>query len=195
VTSEANAPGDVAAEFDAAIAAGGVVLFGADTVYGLACDPENPEAIARLYALKRRPPEQASATMFFDLATALEAHGDLGPRTTTALRRLLPGPVTLVLPGGRGLRVVDVPALRGARRPVLQSSANRHGEPAVRRLEDVSESIRDGVDLTVDAGELPGLASTVVDLRRYESAGDYVIVRQGALSAEDLSAALVPSGP
>jgi L-threonylcarbamoyladenylate synthase len=192
-----------AAEFDAVIADRGVVLFGADTVYGLACDPENEEAIARLYALKRRPPEQAAAIMFFDLGAALAALPQLGARTRAGLERLLPGGVTVLLPnperrypraGGDalGLRVVDVPPLRGARRAVLQSSANHHGDPAPRRLAAVHPEIRDGVDLTVDAGELPGTASTVVDLRRYEASGAFSVLRAGAVSPEDLSAALVP---
>ena len=56
---------DRAAEFDATIRAGGVVLFPSDTVYGLACDPENEHAIDRLYAIKRRPLDKAAAVMFF----------------------------------------------------------------------------------------------------------------------------------
>ncbi len=188
----------IPAQFDACIAAGGVVLFPSDTVYGLACDPANPEAIAKLYALKRRPPEQAAAVMYFDLAVALQSLPALGPSTTRALRRLLPGGVTLLLPnprgsGALGLRVVDIPALRGACRAVLQSSANRHGDPAPRRLADVPDEITAGVELSIDGGELPGTASTVVDLRAYEETGGFTVVRQGAVSTEDLSAALVSS--
>ena len=53
--------------FARCIADGGVAVFPADTVYGLACDPENGEAVARLYALKGRPPSQPSAVMYFDV--------------------------------------------------------------------------------------------------------------------------------
>jgi L-threonylcarbamoyladenylate synthase len=194
-------------DFDACIASGGVVLFPADTVYGLACDPGDPAAIDRLYALKRRAPEKAAAVMFFGLPPALRALPDLGPRTREALTRLMPGAVTLLVPNpeGRfplacraepntlGIRVVDVPALREARCAVLQSSANWSGEPPPRRLVDVTPDIRQGVELTVDGGELPGVASTVVDLRRYESEGRWRVVRQGAVGPEDLSAALVSS--
>ena len=49
----------------ACVAAGGVAVFPADTVYGLACDPENADAVARLYALKGRPPDKPAAVMFF----------------------------------------------------------------------------------------------------------------------------------
>ena len=199
--------GDATSRFDACIACGGVALFPADTVYGLACDPEDPAAIERLYAVKGRTPEKAAAVMFFALPRALEALPELGPGTRVALTRLLPGAVTLLVPNpGRrfpltcradpdtlGVRVVDVPELRGAGCAVLQSSANRSGEPPPRRLGDVIPEIRRRVELTVDGGELPGVASTVVDLRQYESEGRWRVVREGAVNPEDLSAALVSS--
>ena len=56
----------VGAEFEACIRAGGVVLFPADTVYGLACDPDDKEAVQRLYLLKGRPPAKRAAVLFFD---------------------------------------------------------------------------------------------------------------------------------
>ena len=199
--------GAATSRFEGCIASGGVALFPADTVYGLACDPEDPAAIERLYGLKGRPPEKAAAVMFFDLPRALDALPELGPRTRGALTRLLPGAVTMLVPNpGRrfpltcradrdtlGVRVVDVPELRGAGCAVLQSSANRSGEAPPRRLGDVIPEIRRRAELTVDGGELPGLASTVVDLRQYESEGRWRVVREGAMDLEDLSAALVSS--
>jgi L-threonylcarbamoyladenylate synthase len=184
-----------AAEFEACIAAGGVAVFPSDTVYGLACDPENRDAVERMYALKGRPPDKPSAVMFFDAGLALAALPELGSRTRALMGRLLPGGVTLVLPNplGRfplaggdslGLRVPDVPLLRGAGRPVLQSSANVTGGPDARRIEEVPAAIRAGADLVVDAGELPGTPSTVVDLRAFEDTGEWSILRAGAVSAE-----------
>src|SRR3954452_8203632 len=87
--------------FEACIAAGGVAVCPADTVYGLACDPGSREAVARLYGLKRRSPGKPSAVMFFDAALALAALPELGPRTRALLERLLPGGVTLLLPNPR----------------------------------------------------------------------------------------------
>ena len=182
--------------FARVIAAGGVAVFGADTVYGLACDPDNREAVTRLYALKGRAPGKPSAVMFFDVGPALAALPELGSRTRAVMERLLPGGVTLLLPNpraryplagdGLGLRVPDVPALRAVRLPVLQSSANRAGAPDARRLEDVPEDIRRGADLVIDAGELPGTPSTVVDLRRFEESGEWDVVRAGAVDAEEI---------
>ncbi len=60
------------------MAVGGVAVFPADTVYGLACDPGNRLAVERLYLLKRRPLNKASAVMFFDRELALDALPELG---------------------------------------------------------------------------------------------------------------------
>jgi L-threonylcarbamoyladenylate synthase len=193
-----------AESFEACIAAGGVAVFPADTVYGLACDPEDGAAVARLYALKGRPPTQPSAVMFFDVALALRALPGLGARTRVLLERLLPGGVTLLLPnpGGRyplacgadphtlGLRVPATSVLAGVAVPVLQSSANLSGGPDARRLEDVPAAIREGADLLVDAGELPGTPSTVIDLRRFEATGEWAVVRAGAVERAAVAAAV-----
>ena len=195
--------------FSRCVSAGGVALFPSDTVYGLATEPDSEEGVGRLYALKGRPPDRPAAVMFFDLELALAALAELGPRTSEAVQRLLPGPLTLLLPNPArryplacgpepeqlGLRV---PALNGAlaplaatRRPVLQSSANLSGAADARRLDEVDESIRRGVDLQLDGGELPGRASTVVDLTRYEVDGAYRILRLGAVSASAVKTRLL----
>lgn len=201
-------PEDVAT-FERCISVGGVALFPADTVYGLATEPDSREGFERLYALKGRPPLRPSAVMFFQRDLALAALPELGPRTHAVLERLLPGPVTLLLPNPTrrfplacgpdpdrlGLRVPRLESaalapLAAARWPVLQSSANPSGGPDARRLEDVDPRIRAEVDLQLDGGELPGTPSTVIDLTAWESSGAYEIVRQGAMSAGDVAARL-----
>jgi len=190
--------------FERCIADGGVALFPADTVYGLACDPESRDAVERLYAIKGRPADRPAAVMFFQLELALAALTELGPRTRGALERLLPGPATLLLPNPEhlfplacgpvpdrlGLRVPDLPLLVGVQRPVMQSSANPSGGADARRLEDVDRRIREQVDLEVDGGELPGTPSTVIDLSEYERTGSYEVVREGALGAASVATRL-----
>ena len=66
-----------------------------------------------------------------------------------------------------------IAALRALDRPLLQSSANLSGGPDARRLADVPASIRDSADLVLDGGELPGVASTVLDLCDYERSGEW----------------------
>ena len=182
----------------------GVAVFPADTVYGLACQPDEAEAVRRLYRLKRRRPDKPAAVMFFDRDLALTALPDVGERTGGALEALLPGPLTVLLPNPAhlfplacgpepdtlGLRV---PALGGPlaplaalQRPVLQSSANHAGGPDPQRVADVPAEIREGVDLVLDAGELPGTPSTVVDLRGYED-GVWTVLREWAIGAAELA--------
>ena len=194
--------------FERCIAVGGIVVFPADTVYGLACEPDSKEAVQRLYMLKRRAPDKPAAVMFFALDLALAALPELGVRTAGALRALLPGAVTLLLPNpaGRfplacvgsadvlGLRVPAWPpalaALADVRWPVLQTSANVAGAPDARRLADVPEYMRMHTDLVLDGGELPGTPSTVVDLRAYESDGRWSVAREGAISVTEVAARL-----
>ena len=198
--------------FDSCIATGGVALFPADTVYGLAADPESAPAVERLYAIKGRPPARPAAVMFFSRERALRALPELGERTRAALERLLPGPVTVVVPNpGRRYPLasgpeperlgVRVPALAGplaplraVERPVLQSSANPSGGADARRLEAVDPALRAAVDAELDGGELPGVPSTVVDLSAYERRGDYAVLREGALGLERLAQVLGSRG-
>lgn len=194
-------PADAAERLERCVSVGGIALFPADTVYGLATEPDSREAVERLYRLKGRRPDRPAAVMFFQLDLALAALAELGPRTRAALERLLPGALTLVLPNPArryplacgpeperlGLRVpsVDGP-LAEVRWPVLQSSANPSGGPDPRRVEDVDERIRTGVDLVLDGGELPGVASTVVDLTGYERDGSWAVLREGAVPSGEL---------
>ncbi len=191
-------------EFEQVITAGGVVVFPSDTVYGLACDPDSAEAIERLYALKGRPADKAAAVMFFDPEAALAALPELGPRTQAALRVLMPGAITVLLRNPRhrfplasradpetlGLRVISVPALADVRLPVLQSSANRSGGAEARSLSEVAPAMRAGAGLVIDGGELPGVPSTVLDLRDYEGAGTWSVLRRGAVDEDALAAVL-----
>ena len=179
------------------IAAGGVAVFPSDTVYGLACDPESAAAVERMYALKGRPPGKPSAVMFFDAGLAVAALPELGERTRALMARLLPGGVTLVLPNPRGrfplaggealgLRVPDVPLLRGARpRRSCRAPPTLAGGPDARRIEEVPAAIREGADLVSTPASCPATPSTVIDLRALRGAGEWAIVRAGA----------VPRGP
>ncbi|MEA2440331.1 MAG: L-threonylcarbamoyladenylate synthase [Thermoleophilaceae bacterium] len=194
--------------FERCVAVGGVALFPADTVYGLATEPDSREGVERLYRIKGRVPDRPAAVMFFDLDLALAALPELGERTRTALRRVLPGAVTLVVsnparryplacgstPDLLGLRV---PALTGpleplaaARWPVLQSSANPSGGADPRSLSEVDGGIRSRVDMQLDGGTLPGTPSSVVDLSSYEETGDYELLREGAVAAVEIAALL-----
>lgn len=199
---------DQAATFERCMAVGGVAIFGADTVYGLACDPDTPDAVERLYAIKGRRPDKPAAVLLFSLELAFAALPELGPSTVAAMEGLLPGAVTLLLPNPArrfplacgpdpetlGLRVPALgPAttnLGAVRWPVMQSSANPSGGADARRVSDIDPAIVSEVDLVLDAGELDGTASTVIDLRTFELDGGWSILREGALGRERVAAAL-----
>jgi L-threonylcarbamoyladenylate synthase len=193
---------DEADRLRACVAGGGVAVFPTDTVYGVCCDPDDAAAARRMYELKGRPAARPAAVMFFALEHALHALDDLSPFERGALGALLPGPVTVLLenrssrflaacrsdPSTLGLRVPWLPeslhALCSIAEPVMQSSANISGGPDARTLDEVPLSLREGADVVLDGGTLPGTPSTVVDLRDYEASGNWHVLREGALAAE-----------
>lgn len=200
--------GEQVQTFSRCMAVGGVAVFPSDTVYGLACDPSQREAVMRLYALKRRSLEAPSAVMFFSLGLALDALPELGPQTRLALERLLPGPLTVLLnnPAGRfplacgdhpatlGLRVPalgpQLAALGELNWPILQSSANKAGEPAPTSIEQLDPELRSDVDLVLDGGRLSEISSSVLDLRDYEHEGRWELLREGPLGRGQIEALL-----
>jgi L-threonylcarbamoyladenylate synthase len=185
------------------VQSGGVAVFPADTVYGLACDPLNHDAVERINALKGRDAGKPSAVMFFDRSAMRELVPSLGPRTRAALDALLPGPVTMVVrnprrlyplacredPDRLGVRLIAGP-LSGAGCAVFQTSANRSGERDPRFLEDVDPEILAGVELAIDGGELFGQPSTVVDLTALDDRGTWSILREGALQRTEVAGSL-----
>lgn len=199
---------DDAARLQACVAGGGVAVYPTDTVYGLCCDPESETAARKLYALKGRPAARPAAVMFFALGGALEALPELRESERSALRALLPGPLTLLLanrsrrfvaacrsdPETIGLRVPRLPeslaALTAVSAPVMQSSANLSGEPDARSLAEVPPSLREGADLAIDGGELPGVPSTVLDLRDWDEHRRWFVLRAGALPSTAVEEAL-----
>lgn len=188
---------------ESCLSQGGVALFPSDGLYGLACDPLDREAIDRIYRIKGRDDGKPAAVMYLSPLAMRELVRDLGQRVADAVGRLLPGPVTLIVPNPRhryplacredpgrlGIRVISGP-LQGVRLPLFQTSANLSGEPAPHTFEGIVPEVRDEVDLAIDGGELTGLPSTVVDLTTYDESGEWEVLREGGLSRGDLIAAL-----
>jgi L-threonylcarbamoyladenylate synthase len=173
----------------AALRAGEVVILPTDTVYGLCAAPEHA---ARLAELKGRPGSMPVALLCADVERLVE----LVPGAA-GYERVLPGPYTLVLrdadrrfpelAGGETIGV-RVPVLVGAAAEIVgqvgavaATSANLHGGADPRRLEDVPPELRRACAAEVDGGELPGIASTVVDLTGPEPR----VLREGAVAADE----------
>lgn len=199
VSVEGGGAGAARAALERCIARGGVAIFPADTLYGLASDPVNPAAVERIDEIKGRDEGKSSAVMYFSPLAMREIVSGLGPRARDAVGALLPGPVTLVVanperryplacredPERLGVRLIEGP-LEGAMTPVLQTSANRSGEPPPTRFDGIAPEVLAAVDLAIDAGELIGAPSTVIDVSRIEDDGDWSILREGAMSVAEV---------
>jgi L-threonylcarbamoyladenylate synthase len=182
---------------------GGVAVFPADTLYGLACDPLSEAGVQRIHRIKGRDEGKPSAVMYFSPLAMRELLAGLGPLARDAVGSLLPGPVTLVLanpqrryplacredPERLGVRLIEGPLARMPL-PVFQTSANPSGSAPSAAFEEVDSEILDGVDLAIDGGELGGSPSTVVDVSAIDSGGRWRILREGALPASEVEARL-----
>jgi L-threonylcarbamoyladenylate synthase len=187
-----------------ALSAGRVVVLPTDTVYGLCVNPYTREPARRLFELKGREQQQAIALVAADLEMLLECIPELRGRSATIARELLPGPYTLIFPnparrypwltGSRPDTIgVRVPVVEGHGKHVLErvcavaaTSANLHGGPDPKAVGEIPQEIVRGVAALVDAGELPGVPSTVIDFT-----GDRpVVLREGAGDVERALAVL-----
>jgi L-threonylcarbamoyladenylate synthase len=182
-----------------ALRAGRAVILPTDTVYGLCASAYSAAPAERLYRLKGRDPLQPSALLASDLELLFECVPELLGRAGTIARTLLPGPYTLILPNpGRryrwltganpdaiGVRVPELPpeaehvvAQVGC---VVATSANLRDGPDPRRVDEIPAEIVEHVGAVVDAGELPGTPSTVLDFTGEEPR----VIREGAAPAAE----------
>jgi len=180
------------------------VILPTDTVYGLCADAYREAPVQRLVRLKGRPNGMPLALLASDLEVILDAVPELRGRAAVLARGLLPGPFTLILanPGRRfrwlsgsdpesiGIRVPELPdechAVLDRLGAVAATSANLHGGRDPARPGDIPEEIWRGAGALVDAGELPGTPSTVIDLRGPQPR----VVREGAVRTADALAAI-----
>jgi L-threonylcarbamoyladenylate synthase len=185
------------------VAGGGVAIFPADGLYGLCCDPISEPAVERIQRLKGRDARKPSAVMCFSPLPLRELVSGMGPRVREAASALLPGPVTLVLPNPErryplacredperlGVRLIEGP-LVGMPLPILQTSANLSGEPPAGSFEQLDPRLLEAVDLAIDGGALSGKPSTVIDLSGLDRDGTWRILREGAVSEDEVARAL-----
>ena len=211
-TAEAGALREAAA----ALADGAVVALPTDTVYGLAVDPAQPDAVERLFALKGRPADMALPILVAGSEQVALVAGDLEVAARALAERYWPGPLTLVVPrrpaftvdlGGPaadrqtvGVRRPDHPvivALCSLLGPLAVTSANLHGAPPATTADDVVGIFAgsDQPEVVLDGGECSGVPSTVVECRGPASH----CLREGALPWAELhrsddAAARCPAG-
>ena len=184
--------------------AGGVAAIPTDTLYGLAADAFNAEAIERVFAIKERPEGMALPVLLSDVEQlALVAH-EIPEGARRLAEAYWPGPLTLIVQRAEGLptrltagqttvaaRVPDHSAprelARRLGRPITGTSANISGWADPQSLEELRQQVGDRVDCVVGAGPTPaGTASTIVDL----TGNIPKLIREGAILFAEIAALL-----
>jgi len=185
------------------ILAGEPVAVATETVYGLAADATNADAVARIYEAKGRPSFNPLIVHVIDLAVA-ERLGDLNDKVRALAERHWPGPLTLVVPlragsgiasivtaglSTIGLRVPGHPAMRAllnaVGRPLAAPSANASGSISPTRAQHVAKSLGGRIPLIVDAGPTErGLESTIVAA----TGGPLRLLRSGPIEVDAIQA-------
>ena len=187
--------------FDRAISilkSGGLIALPTDTVYGLAADPWNGEAISQLFKVKSRSELESIPVLLRGVAAIDEIAMDVPGRVRTIAEKFWPGPLTIVvrrksdLPSEIsatdtiGVRAPDhefAMALLKMYGPIAATSANLSGQPAATSAEQVASSLSGMIDLIVDGGKSAGgVSSTVVDF----TANPPVLLREGPISLESV---------
>ncbi|MCH7662138.1 MAG: threonylcarbamoyl-AMP synthase [Euryarchaeota archaeon] len=172
---------------------GDLVVYPTETVYGLGADALDSSAVERVFAAKARSRTKPLSMAVPDIESAA-THTSLTVRERAFIETFLPGPVTVIVGAGSeipdaltaggdrvGIRIPDHGLARSLLRkvtPITTTSANRSGNPSVRRVEDLDPELREAVGCVLDGGDLSGTESTVVDVERGE------IHRRGALTEE-----------
>ncbi len=187
-----------------ALRKGNVVAYPTETLYGLGVDPFQEEALERLYVLKGRPASMPVSILVEDADMLREFAGDLTAAANRLIEALLPGPLTLVLraqpglparlisdTGKIGIRISAHPLMKHLfamySSPITTTSANPTGRPDATMAKDILVYFPEGIDCILDAGPVTGgVGSTVVDV----TADPYTILREGAVSAEEIAEAL-----
>jgi L-threonylcarbamoyladenylate synthase len=180
---------------------GGVIVFPTRNLYGLGADAFNPDAVARLFRIKRRPPEKPVSILVASRMEVERLAADIPTAALKLMDRFWPGRLTIVLAarpdlppgltagtGKIGIRVPEHPAavalLAALGRALTGTSANLSGMPGVHRIPDLPESFIKDVDRILDAGELKtGIGSTVVDVTTYPP----VVLREGEVGRQELA--------
>ena len=185
---------------EAIIRGGGIVALPTDTLYGLAVDPWNGEAVRRLLAVKRRPAERALPLIASDVAQVVSCLGELPPLASALARRFWPGALTLLVEAPEllrstvtageesvGIRVPDCALAQAlcltCQRPLTATSANISGNPPSDDPEVVAMTMGHLIDALVDGGRTAGgPSSTIVDTTN----STLRLIRAGAIPWDEI---------
>ncbi|NNE56744.1 MAG: threonylcarbamoyl-AMP synthase [Hellea sp.] len=180
--------------------AGGLVALPTETVYGLAADARNDEAVAKIFKAKGRPSHNPLIVHIFDPAD-LGKWAEANEMAKSLAKVFWPGPLTLVLPkvtdelsaiAGANLSTLAIRCPEnkwskafkelGFNGPIVMPSANRSGHISPTRAQHVADDLGDQVDLIIDGGECDnGIESTILKIEKDRA----VLLRPGVIPVED----------
>ncbi|MEW6051083.1 MAG: L-threonylcarbamoyladenylate synthase [Candidatus Zixiibacteriota bacterium] len=188
-----------------ALNSGELVVLPTETRYGILARADKPSSVDNLYRAKGRSGSSPTALFVKDLES-MGKWGEITPAAQSLGKRFLPGPLTLVLRarvswppplvvGGKiGCRysssVLIARLIEHIDYPITATSANRSGSPDKETIEEIRAELGDTVAIYVDGGKLSGPVSTVVDC----SADPVIILREGAIPADEVRQALTSEG-
>lgn len=174
---------------------GGIIIYPTDTAFGIGCRIDNPNAVNRVFEIRRRPVTQAMPVLVGSVAMALAYYASPPDIVRRLMAQYWPGALTIVSrcrknliyspiradSGNVGLRMPNHPGIleviQGVGVPILGPSANFHGEQTPYSLEDLDPSLCKLVDYVMPGDCWVKQASTVVDC----TVPPYKILRQGAV--------------
>jgi L-threonylcarbamoyladenylate synthase len=179
----------------------GVIAVPTETFYGLAVNPFQEEALARLFALKNRAPKKPVLLLVDGPERLNQVAREVPGLARRLMEKFWPGPLTIIFPslphldrrltGGTGTIAVRQPRqpvtchlIAAMGFPLTGTSANRAGSRPLIRADEVAREFGDHLDLIMEAGPCPGgLPSTIVDVTNFPPR----LVRAGAIAAAELA--------
>lgn len=179
---------------------GGIIALPTDTVYGLGASANIPQAVERVYEVKKRPRHMPLSIFLAHMSQISDVAELIPPVAWLLAEKFLPGALTLVLHKSRSVPdivtaggttvAVRIPAhpvpialIEGLGAPVLGTSANLSGRPSALTAAEVYSQLGDKIDLVIDGGQCPGgRESTIVDV----TGETPVVLREGAILVAEL---------
>ena len=186
---------------------GGLVVIPTDTVYGVACDPRNIEAIRKVFAAKQRPKYKSLQVLLPSIESMEKLHLTLPVPLNRLAAMFMPGAFSPIAEAeddcslatlrhdpttGKATQGVRIP--NSAVGPLAATSANRSGEESAQTVQEAADALGDAVDLYLDGGATPGhVSSTVVAADPHERDG-IAILREGVIRELVIRKALTLNG-
>ena len=179
---------------------GGIILYPTDTLWGIGCDATNPDAVDRIYRLKRRS-DRKSMIILTDRIENVSKYVKEVPRVAWELFEVADKPLTIVLPEARGVAENLIPEegtiairipdnefckklIHKLGRPLVSTSANISGEPAPVDFEDITAEIIEGVDFVVDKAMEGAPTRTPSSIIKVGPGGEIKIIRSSTAAAK-----------